>query len=118
MTLQEVDFLDKTIRGQGGFGSTNKLPPSPSAKKTILQPTKPENTSNYKWNKINTNSSKVTIKLPWQSHFDKSTITQHVNGFTYTSMDTPDVQHSIPTKIIKQLSTTDNLLIGHHHLIT
>jgi len=51
-------------------------------------------------------------------HFNKGKLTQHQNGFVYTSINTPDIQHVIPTKTIKQLSTIDNLLIGHHHLIT
>jgi len=106
--LTQLANLAETKRGTGGFGSTNI---KPETKSTPL--------SNRTWNHINQNKQKITIKLPWQSHFQKGILEKVQQGFQFTPIEN---QHNmstiIPTKTIKDLSTTSNLMIGHKHLIS
>ena len=115
MDLHEVTELHDTVRGKGGFGRTNTLPISdPESLPTKEKTPSPSSTT---WTKLQKQIHKITIKLPWNSHFSKGTLEPHPNGYIFTDIENKTFQHILPKHVIKQLSTNNNLMIGHHHLI-
>jgi len=108
--LTELAELTETKRGTGWFGSTTK---------TTKPISDPEPSINRTWQQINQNTHKVTIQLPWQSHFQKGTLEKVHNGYQFTAIDNPhQVSTIIPSKIIKTLSASSKLMVGHKHLIS
>ena len=108
--LEEVESLSLTTRGAKGFGSTNT--PVKTSNKIPN-----ESTENFKLTKINSTSTKITIKLPWMESHTKGYIEKHPQGYSFSSISDSTIKHIIPASTIKKLANTKDLLIGHHHLI-
>ena len=117
LDLIEVAELNKTIRNEGGFGSTDKMFKTPSAKKTTTKIDDNTTTNPFKWTKINNSPTKVTIQLPWNDHYSKGHIQKCLNGFQFSSIDDPEIQHILPSHHIKSMTQSNKILLGHKHRI-
>ena len=71
--LQPSDTLTTTIRGEGGFGSTDLPKPSATPPSMIIP----------KW--MTTNSTLITFKFPKTSHFEYAKMSRTINGFSVQS---------------------------------
>lgn len=106
MTLHELEELNDTKRGQGGFGHSNKQskPHTPKPPHDILEKIK--------------HSQKVTLKLPWSTTFNKGTIASDSNeNYKFTDQTNGNF-HTIPKHQVRSMLLTKNILLGHHHLIS
>jgi len=115
LDLIEVAELNKTLRNEGGFGSTDNTYKILSAKKTKIDDTTPTNI--FKWTKINNSPTKITIQLPWNDYYSKGHIQKCNNGFQYSSINDPEIQHILPPHHVKSMSQSNKILLGHKHKI-
>jgi len=116
--LTEVARLDQTIRDQGGFGSTSKGGFTSESIETKTPTKTITKTATSKLLVLDSPSTKVTVKLPWDQHMSKGHVTKHIQGYQFTNLETPTIHHILPRNTVKNLIQSKHLLIGHKHLIT
>jgi len=110
MDLEEVAELNETLRADGRFGSTD---PKENHNKIVADPPP----SDFLWTKMNSPNTKVTIKLPWNTHFLKGYLTKEAQGYNFTTIENPNISHIIPTSQAKTMIKSKSLLLGHSHKI-
>jgi len=88
MDLVEVAHLNYTIRSDGKFGSTDLLKTPPhSIEKEAYGPLP-------SWTKLQNPNTKVTLKLPWNTHFLKrGYLSQDTQGFNFTTIENSHISH-------------------------
>ena len=111
--LNEVEQLLMTTRGHKGFGSTTK---SKSNSPTITSTSETHKSKYITQKLLNPGQHKVTLKLPWSETFSKMNIQQHSNGFIIQGDN--NISHILPKSTMQNMICSNNLLLGHHHLIS